>query len=237
MNQGRNSGRELSLCNGISPWLAPLAIVLTQDIALPIWFRSITVLGTGHLPSEGPVLLAPTHKSRWDALLLPYAAGRRVSGRDCRFMVTLDEMQGLQGWLLQRLGCFAVNQNRPSLASLRYALDLLAGGRPLVVFPEGRIRNESDPIRLQQGLARLALMAAGRGVRVPVVPVGIAYGHPHPRLRDRAALCFGSSLSIEGQGRKAAVAFNQTLAAAMAEAEAIAWRALMPGAERSQGPA
>jgi hypothetical protein len=37
------------------------------------------------------VLLAPTHRARWDALLLPLAAGVRVTGRHCRFMVTLDE--------------------------------------------------------------------------------------------------------------------------------------------------
>ena len=114
--------RERQVCRGISPWLAPVAMVATQDLALPIWFRKISVEGREHLPDVGPLLLAPTHKARWDALLLPHAAGRRVTGRDCRFMVTLDEMRGLQGWLLRRLGCFAVNQVRPSLASLRCAI-------------------------------------------------------------------------------------------------------------------
>jgi 1-acyl-sn-glycerol-3-phosphate acyltransferase len=211
--------RELSVCNGISPWLSPVAMVVTQDIALRAWFRQVTVIGRSHLPHQGPVLLAPTHKARWDALILPHAAGRRVSGRDCRFMVTLDEMKGLQGWLLHRLGCFPVNQNRPSLASLRYAVDLLAGGQQLVVFPEGRIRRDGGPIRLHQGLARLALLAASQGVSVPVVPVGIAYGHASPRLRDTAALCFGEPLTIEGQGRDAAVAFSHLLADAMGAAE------------------
>jgi 1-acyl-sn-glycerol-3-phosphate acyltransferase len=218
--------RERSVCNGISPWLSPLAMVVTQDIALRAWFRRIAVVGHAHLPHGGPVLLAPTHKARWDALLLPHAAGRRVTGRDCRFMVTLDEMKGLQGWFLHRLGCFAVNQNRPSLASLRYAVDLLAGGQQLVVFPEGRIRRDGGPIRLHQGLARLALLAASQGVAVPVVPVGIAYGHPFPTLRDQAALCFGEPLHIEGQGREAALAFSHLLAAAMAEVEARAAAAL-----------
>ncbi|MFM7549591.1 MAG: 1-acyl-sn-glycerol-3-phosphate acyltransferase [Cyanobacteriota bacterium] len=218
--------RERSVCNGISPWLSPLAMVVTQDIALPVWFRRIAVIGRAQLPLQGPLLLAPTHKARWDALLLPHAAGRRVSGRDCRFMVTVDEMRGLQGWLLHRLGCFPVNQNRPSLASLRYAVDLLAGAQQLVVFPEGRIRREDEPIRVHQGLARLALLAASQGVRVPVVPVGIAYGHRFPRPRDTAALCFGEPLWIEGQGRDAAQAFSNLLAVAMGEAEARAIAAL-----------
>lgn len=222
----RRRDRERSVCNGISPWLAPLAMVLTQDVALRLWFRHIVVIGRAHLPDRGPVLLAPTHKARWDALLLPHAAGRRASGRDCRFMVTIDEMRGVQGWLLHRLGCFAVDQGRPSLASLRYAVDLLAGGQQLVVFPEGRIRRDGGPIRLHQGLARLALLAMNRGVTVPVVPVGIAYSHTYPLPLDAAALCFGAPLRIEGQGRDAAADFSNRLATAMAEAEARAISAL-----------
>lgn len=211
--------RERALCSGISPWLSPLAMAVTQDLALPGWFRSIKVLGLEHLPRQGAVLLAPTHRARWDALLLPHAAGRRVSGRDCRFMVTKDEMQGLQGWFLHRLGCFPVNQGRPTLTSLRYAVDLLASGEQLVVFPEGRIRRDDGPIQLHQGLARLALLAEGQGVDVPVLPVGIAYGHAEPRPRDAAVVCFGEPLQASGQGREAALAFNDRLAAAMRSAE------------------
>jgi len=218
--------RERTLCNGVSPWLAPLATVLTQDIALRAYFKDVQVLGQQHLPLEGPVLLAPTHRSRWDALLLPYAVGRRVSGRDCRFMVTIDEMKGLQGWFLHRLGCFPVNQSRPTMATLRYAVDLLKSSHQMVVFPEGRIRRDDSALRLHQGLARLALLAASQGVGVPVVPVGIAYGHFCPRFRDRVALCLGQPLRAVGQGRDAAVAFTDQLAAAMLAAEAEARRAI-----------
>jgi 1-acyl-sn-glycerol-3-phosphate acyltransferase len=211
--------RERSLCNGISPWLAPLATVVTQDIALPLYFKQVRVLGQERLPKHGPLLLAPTHRSRWDALLIPYAAGRRVSGRDCRFMVTLDEMKGIQGWFLHRLGCFPVNQARPTTATLRYAVNLLETSHQLVVFPEGRIRTDDSPMQLRQGLARLALLAASQGVNVPVVPVGIAYAHGRPRFGDSVAICLGEPLVISGQGRAAAVAFNKLLEAAMQLAE------------------
>ena len=62
--------RERSLCNGVSPWLAPMATVLTQDIALPAYFKQVQVLGQERLPLDGPLLLAPTHRSRWDALVI-----------------------------------------------------------------------------------------------------------------------------------------------------------------------
>jgi len=154
-----NRDRIDGLGHGVSPWLAPLAMAITQDLALPAYFSGIRVVGRDHLPSSGPILLAPTHRARWDALLLPLTAGRRVTGRDCRFMVTLDEMAGVQGWFLHRLGCFPVNQDHPGTASLRLALDLLGKGEQVVVFPEGRIQRRDGPITLQQGLARLAQMA------------------------------------------------------------------------------
>ena len=213
------TARERSVCNGVSPWLAPLAMVLTQDLAVPGFFSRVMVRGREHLPRSGAVLLAPTHRARWDALLVPHAAGRRVWGRDCRFMVTRDEMEGPQGWLLQRLGCFPVDQGRPTLASLRLAVNLLERGEQLVMFPEGRIHRHDEPLRLHQGLARLAQLAAGQGVDVRVVPVGIAYGQPVPRPGQAAAVQIGPALQVAGGGREAAMAFTTELAASMALAE------------------
>lgn len=218
--------REQALSSGIDPFWAPLAMLLTQDVALKGYFRERTVLGAEHLPREGPVLLAPTHRARWDALMLPMAAGRRVTGRDCRFMVTRTEMVGLQGWFLHRLGCFAVDQGRPSMTTLRYAIDLLAAGQQLVVFPEGRINRTDDPIRLQQGLARLSQLATRQGVPVQVVPVGLAYSEVRPRFRGTSAICFAEPLQVNGSGREATKAFNALLSERMQSAEQAARAAI-----------
>ena len=211
--------REQALSSGIDPFWAPLAMCLTQDLALRLYFRERIVLGAEHLPTHGPVLLAPTHRARWDALMLPMGAGRRVTGRDCRFMVTRTEMVGPQGWFLHRLGCFAVDQGRPSLTTLRFAIDLLGAGEQVVVFPEGRINRTDEPIRLQQGLARLAQLATHHGVPVQVVPVGLAYSEARPRLRGKAVICFGPALTAQARGREATKTFNQLLASQMRSAE------------------
>ena len=218
--------REQALASGIDPFWAPLAMLLTQDVALNGFFRERVVLGSEHLPKEGPVLLAPTHRARWDALMLPMAAGRRITGRDCRFMVTRTEMVGLQGWFLHRLGCFAVDQGRPSMTTLRYAIDLLAAGEQLVVFPEGRINRSDEPIRLQQGLARLSQLATRQGVPVQVVPVGLAYSNARPRLFGRSSVCFGPPLMAHDSGREATKAFNELLASRMQSAEQAAREAV-----------
>ncbi len=204
---------------GVRPLWGKLAMIATQDIALKFFFKRRIVLGRENLPTEGAVVLAPTHRSRWDALMLTMAAGRRVTKRDCRFMVTLSEMQGLQGWFLNRLGCFPINKKKPSLVSLRYSIDLLVAGMQLVVFPEGRINRKGKPIRIEKGLVRLSQLALRNGVDVKVVPIGLGYSEVIPRLFGKAAICFGEPIKISEVSRVAAEEFDNKLSSRMSLAE------------------
>ncbi len=214
------------MCLGVDPFWSSLAMVATQDIVLRSFFRQRIVLGKEFLPKTGPVLLAPTHRARWDALMLPLAAGRRVTGRDCRFMVTVTEMKGLQGWFLNRLGCFPIDQSKPSLRSLRYAIDLIINNQQLVVFPEGHIRRNREPIILQPGLARLVQLAQRKGVRVPVIPIGIGYSKAIPKPFGKAAICLGKPMELRFPGKKAADEFNAKLSFRMHAAEQAALNAV-----------
>ncbi|BEV36453.1 lysophospholipid acyltransferase family protein [Synechococcus sp. M16CYN] len=219
--------RENALRVGVDQFWAPLAMLATQNIALPLQFRERLVLHPERLPHCGSVLLAPTHRARWDALMLTMAAGRRVTGRDCRFMVTTTEMRGLQGWFLQRLGCFPINQGHPSMTTLRLAIDLLANRQQLVVFPEGRIQRIDRPIQVRAGLVRLAQLAQSRGVQVPVIPVGLGYSQAFPQSAGRAAVCFGKALKVPTTtGKEAAQQFNHKLTRAMHVAERSARKAV-----------
>ena len=108
----------------IDPILAPIAMLITQDIVLKIFFKERKIINNKFfLPKDSPIILAPTHRSRWDGLILTMAMGRRVTKKDCRFMVTKSEMKGIQGWFLRRLGCFSINQRSPSLSCLLYTSD------------------------------------------------------------------------------------------------------------------
>jgi 1-acyl-sn-glycerol-3-phosphate acyltransferase len=165
----------------ISPCLSSLAYSLGTNLLLPNFFGRIEVTGQNNIPATGPVILAPTHRSRWDALLVPFAAGRHVTGRDLRFMVTATECTGVQGWFISRLGGFAVDPQRPSISSLRHAVDLLVDGQVLVIFPEGGIR-KGRVHPLKPGIARLALRAEldHPGLGVQILPISINYSHLNP---------------------------------------------------------
>jgi 1-acyl-sn-glycerol-3-phosphate acyltransferase len=182
----------------VSPWLASLAYPLGRALILPSYFRKIEVIGQENLPRTGPVILAPTHRSRWDALIMPYATGRCVSGRDLRFMVTEDEIKGLQGWFIRRLGGFAVNPRQPGLATFRHAVELLRHGEMMVIFPEGNIFQDDQVHCLKPGLARLALQAEASqpNLNVQIVPISIHYTPLVPRWRCRARVNIGSPLAV-----------------------------------------
>ena len=181
-----------------SPWLTPLAYFLGGRIVLPGFFRKITVKGQENVPLTGPVILAPTHRARWDSLMLPAATGRIATGRDLHFMVTSDEVTGIQGWFIRRLGGFAVNVRSPSISSLRHGIGLLQKGRMLVIYPEGGIFRDNQIHRLKPGLARLALQAEAQSMHlgVKILPVSIHYDNAYPRWRSRVEIRIGHALDV-----------------------------------------
>ncbi len=181
----------------VSPWLSPLAYLLGQHLLLPLFFGKITITGQENIPTRGPVILAPTHRSRWDAFLVPYAAGRCTTGRDLRFMVTATECSGLQGWFVRQLGGFPVDQVHPSITTLRHAVDLLVNGETLVIFPEGGIRKgKLHP--LKQGISRLALSAEAlhSGLGVQIIPMSINYSQANPSWGTHVSIHIGSPIGV-----------------------------------------
>ncbi|WP_051372848.1 1-acyl-sn-glycerol-3-phosphate acyltransferase [Thermosynechococcus sp. NK55a] len=108
-----------------SALLTPLMDRLVGDFGLRRYIRTLRVQGQEQVPKSGPVILIPNHRSRWDALIIPYVTGRRVSGRDLYSMVSHDEMLGLQGRVIGQCGGFPVNAQAPSLSALRRGVELL----------------------------------------------------------------------------------------------------------------
>ena len=207
----------------INPGLGFIAMFLTQDIVLKFFFNKKKVIDNGFsIPKDSSIILAPTHRSRWDGLVLTMAMGRRVTSKDCRFMVTKSEMSGIQGWFLKRLGCFSINQLSPSLSTLRFAIDLIEKGEQLVVFPEGRINKYGKKLVLKEGLYRLARLATKKTESIIIVPIGIAYSNVTPKFRSKFCLSFGQPISMNDYLKLNIEEFNTLLQEKMIKAEKIA---------------
>jgi 1-acyl-sn-glycerol-3-phosphate acyltransferase len=187
----------------VSPWLAPIAYFLGCRIILPLHFGKVAISGQENLPTTGPVILAPTHRSRWDAVVVPAMTGRTVTGRDLTFMVSENEASGLQGWFVRRLGGFPVNTDRPSIRTLRYGVEVLLQQEMLVIFPEGNIFRDGSVHPLKPGLARLAVSAETThpGLGVQVVPIGLKYSQSYPQWGCDVSVQIGSPLKVAAYDR------------------------------------
>lgn len=187
-----------AITSDVAPWVSCWAYPVGRHLVLPAYFGSIEVTGREHLPTAGSVILAPTHRSRWDAFMVPYAAGRDITGRELRFMVSANEMKGFQGWFIRKFGGFPVDTKQPSISSLRHGVELLRQGETLVIFPEGNIFRDRETHRLKPGLARLAVQAetSQPGLNIKVVPIHIEYDQPYPQWRSRVKIDIGQPLSV-----------------------------------------
>ena len=200
-----------------------IAMFVTQDIVLRFFFSKKKIINNGiAIPINSSIILAPTHRSRGDGLVLTMAMGRRVTKKDCKFMVTKSEMRGVQGWFLKRLGCFSINQLSPSLSALRYAINLIEKGEQLVVFPEGRINKYGKKLVLKEGLYRLARLATKKAKAITIIPIGIAYTRVSPKFRDEFCLSFGQPISMDDYLNLTIKEFNELLNKKMIKAEKIA---------------
>ncbi len=190
---------EEEIASGFSPWLTPLTYFLFSQIILPFYFK-LEINGRENLPEEGATILAPTHRSRWDPLILARAAGWLVTGRQLRYMVLEEQTKGFQGWFVRRLGGFPVDRDRPSISTIRHSIELLQNKEMLVLFPEGHILPDNEIQPLKSGVARIALQAASEetDLNLKIVPISIRYEHPAPPpWRCGVRVNIGSPLAVE----------------------------------------
>ncbi len=194
-----NKYKEPSLNSRVSPWVANLLYPLGCNVVLPLFFGKITVTGRENIPKDGSVIVAPTHRSRWDALLVPYAVGKLVSGRHLRFMVSANEVKGLQGWFIRRMGGFPVDTERPGMESLDHTAELLREEEMIVIFPEGGIFRDTKVQNLKRGVAlvSLAVQSEQPDNHVRILPISVRYNQTYPSWGTKVSVDIGSPINVE----------------------------------------
>ena len=126
------------------------------------WRAKIT--GKEHIPPTGPFVLAPVHRSFIDFALTSSITRRRMRymGKDSLWKI------GLFGKLLSALRAYPVHRGGADREALKRTVEVLEGGEPVVIFPEGTRRFGPKVEDLFEGAAYVATK-----VGVPIVPVGI----------------------------------------------------------------
>jgi 1-acyl-sn-glycerol-3-phosphate acyltransferase len=178
---------------GPKPWLVRLVrLILTPFFR--IWF-ALKIVGAEHIPTSGAAVIAPNHKSFFDAFFVAVATKRSV-----RFMGKSELFTGRQGRLLLSLGGFPVKRGESDAEAMATAQAILESGGVLALFPEGtRVRNPEALGEPKRGAARLALETGA--VLVPAAITGteklFLFGFfPKPH---RVQVAFGDPIDVRGR--------------------------------------
>lgn len=193
----------------------PLALIRgLAGVLVRLYFR-IEIRGLEYLPKSGPVLIAGNHIGWLDGPLVQI-----LVPRPCAFLVKSELYDTPFKPVLEFARQIPIHRGTPDRTALHRALDVLAGGGVLGMFPEGT-RGVGKLESVQHGIGYIALHAQSSGTECPIVPVvctGTAEALPKgaklPKFRAPISIVFGPTFSLDVHGDRHA---RSTVAAAAEE--------------------
>lgn len=139
----------------------------------PLWlgtrlYWGLRFVGTEHIPGAGPLIIAPSHVTYADPVLISIPVRRPV------YYMAWDVLFGIPvfSWMIRRLRAFPVDIESADPRATREAVRLLEAGEVVMIFPEGSRSPDGRLQRFKLGAFRLA---CSRGVTI--LPVTIVGGH------------------------------------------------------------
>ncbi|MBA3232589.1 MAG: 1-acyl-sn-glycerol-3-phosphate acyltransferase [Propionibacteriales bacterium] len=154
------------------------AIIVTAKLAFKALDIKFRIVGDEHVPTNGPAILAVNHISYVDFIFGGFATQR--SKRLVRFMAKRELFDHRwTGPLMRSLHHIEVDRDEGTKA-YQPALDYLAAGEIVGVFPEATISRSFELKEFKSGPVRLA-MASG----VPIIPL-ILWGTQRMYTKDHS---------------------------------------------------
>lgn len=135
--------------NGQPPWFKRLVRGYFQ-----MAYGRCETRGLENVPREGPLILASTHRSYLDPLILGAFIPRPIN------VMAKSELfeNPLFSALVTAFGAFPVDRERARGSTFRAAAEILNRGEALVVFPEGGIVDSLGEQGFKAGVGMLASM-------------------------------------------------------------------------------
>lgn len=141
-------------------------------------FYNYTITGRENLPTKaksGKFIYTANHVSIFDPPMVSMAAMRPIAYMAKKELFEPGEKLG---WLVKRLGAFAVDRTKPEIATFKTVRDILATSWSLGVFPQGGIRPYGKIEEIKKGFVVIA-----KNAKADIIPVGIANFDGHPKLK------------------------------------------------------
>jgi 1-acyl-sn-glycerol-3-phosphate acyltransferase len=191
-----------------------IPLAAARRFAAVVWrlYFRVDIRGLEHLPKSGPVLIAGNHTGWLDGPLV-----QMLLPRPCSFLVKSELYNGPWAKILDFSRQIPIRRGAPDRVALRRALEVLAGGGVLGVFPEGT-RGVGALETVQHGIGYIALRAQDSGTQCPIIPVvctgtaeALPKGAKFPKFRTPVSIVFGPTFTLDVEGNPRA---RSTVAAA-----------------------
>lgn len=160
-----------------------------------LFYRPVAT-GGENIPQNGPVLIAPTHRSNVDFVFSLFMSDRKI------FFMAKDSLFGIPviGRALLALGAFPVVRGSADREAMRAAESVLGAGHALILFPEGTRKSGPRVEALHDGAMFIA--ARSGAVVVPVAIGGVENAFRRGNRWPRVRIIVGQAIEpIQLEGR------------------------------------
>jgi 1-acyl-sn-glycerol-3-phosphate acyltransferase len=147
-----------------------------------IFFFSFRCFGRKRIPRKGGVIIACSHQSYLDPIIIGFSCSRPV-----RYFARSGLFKNrLFAAVIRSYGAFEVERGEADIGAIRKCAEFLSKGEPVLLFPEGTRTEDGEIGPLHPGLFLIARRAC-----VPIVPAaiegsfkayprGFLFPRPHP---------------------------------------------------------
>ncbi|MGN0017588.1 MAG: lysophospholipid acyltransferase family protein [Candidatus Gastranaerophilaceae bacterium] len=124
----------------------------------------IKIVGRENIPKKGNVIFAANHVSEMDPPFLATAVNKHVAFMAKKELFGDDK----RSWLIKRLGAFAVDREKPEMATFKTVRDIFETNWPLGIFPQGGTVKNKKIENIRKGFVVIAKHA-----KADIVPISI----------------------------------------------------------------
>ena len=162
-------------------------------LAICMWFfHKIEFVGLENIPKQGSFIICSNHRTDMDPVYLAWKIKRQLY-----FMAKIELFRTpVLGYFIKKLEAFPVERGKGDTGAINYAINIVASGKILAMFPEGTRSKDGKLLKGKSGIAVIASKSGG-----DVLPVGLSFTEP-VRFRSKVVVRFGkiipnSELHIE----------------------------------------
>ena len=164
----RNYNRRYPSEYGIFRTLFYMTFLYTVVVPFMKIFYNYEITGRENMPKQvknGKFIYTANHVSIFDPPMVSMATGKPIA-----YMAKKELFEDGEklGWLVKRLGAFAVDRTKPEIATFKTVRDILSTSWSLGVFPQGGIRPYGKLDEIKKGFVVIA-----KNAKADIIPVGI----------------------------------------------------------------